>query len=170
MTFCNSKNHMIRTSCSLMSEKFLKLYDSLPDDICNTICSFVGVETHPVAKLLIPRFQNLRYIRIRMGMKYYLTPESIIYHYEIRDTIKSDFFKFSREDYVFEPYRFLNHHPILCGENLDVLCTCNFIYRKKGLKRHLVGKFHKAKLDYEMKIRRDSELACKNFLFKVLNI
>jgi hypothetical protein len=74
-----------------MSEKFLKLYDSLPDDVCNTICSYLKVETHPVAKLLIPRFKNLKYIRIRMGMDYYLTPESIIHHYEIPDTIKSFF-------------------------------------------------------------------------------
>ncbi len=81
MTFHISKNQMIRTSCSSMSEKFLKLYDSLPDDICNTICSYLTVETHHVPKLLIPRFTNLKYIRIRMGMDYYLTPESIIKQY-----------------------------------------------------------------------------------------
>ena len=164
MTFHISKNHMIRTSCSSMSEKFLKLYDSLPDDICNTICSYLTVETHHVAKLLIPRFTNIKYIRIRMCMNYYLTPESIIHQYEIPDTMKSDFLKLSREDYVFEPYERLEHHPILCDENIHVLFTCNFIYKKKGLKRHLAGKFHKAKLDYKMKVRRDTELTCKNFI------
>jgi hypothetical protein len=103
-----------------------------------------------------------------MGMDYYLTPDSIINQYimtrEIPKKMKSDFFKLSREDYVFEPFEFLEHHPILCDENINVLCSCNFIYRKNGLKRHLAGKFHKAKLDYKMKVRRDTELACKNFI------